>query len=334
MKRFGFAVTVLVILGAGIWFYRRSETPKNRPFEKVVLNQAAKTLLYLPLYVAVDRGYLAKRGVEVTVVTAGGDSPAFAALAGGQAQFAQGDPTFAAVAHERGGPGVVIASVLDRVAFWGITFNSSIQPFADPAQFRNRTVVTFPAPNTSYVVQQGLAERAGLKLGVNTKITQAAFGAELGPVQNGMADIAMSIEPTVSQAEAQGGKIVYSYPDAWGPFLLTGLMTTEDFIKNKPEVVQAFVDAYEEAFRAIHSDPAAVIDTAVKYFPEVKAEVIRTAVKRLTDSRVFPEHARVDQASWKAALELRVKVGDLKSVAHDEQVNNSFADRATASTGK
>src|SRR5207249_3218882 len=147
------------------------------------LNQAAKTLLYLPLYVAIDRGLLEKRGVEVSVVTAGGDSPAFAALASGQAQLAQGDPTFVAVSHERGGPGVVIASVLDRVAFWGVTFDSKIQPFTDPAEFRNRTVVTFPAPNTSYVVQQGLLERAGLKLGADTKITQATFGSELGPVQ-------------------------------------------------------------------------------------------------------------------------------------------------------
>lgn len=334
MKRYGIAMAVLVVLAAGIWVYRQSDKTRTNPVNKVVLDQAAKTLLYLPLYVAIDQGFLAKRGVEVSVVTAGGDSPAFAALASGQAQFAQGDPTFVAVSHERGGPGVVIASVLDRVAFWGITFNPKIQIFTDPAEFRNRTVVTFPAPNTSYVVQQGLVQRAGLKLGDNTKILQAAFGTELGPVQNGMADIAMSIEPTVSQAEAQGGRVVFSDADAWGPFLLTGLMTTEDFIKIKPAVVQAFVDAYEEAFRAIHSDRETVVATAVKYFPEVKADVVRTAVKRLTDSKVFPDHARVDVASWKAALELRVKVGDLRSAGQDELVNNSFAEKAAAPAGK
>jgi NitT/TauT family transport system substrate-binding protein len=322
---------ILAVLAAGgVYLYQTpsSEGPASQPappqLTQVVLHQAAKTLLYLPLYVAVDEGFLKQEGIDVRVQTAGGDSQAFAALASGQAQFAQGDPTFVAISHERGGPGIVIASVLDRVAFWGVTFDKSLSRFSDPKGFKGLTVVTFPRPNTAYVVQEGLLARAGLKLGSDSFITGAAFGTELGPVQAGKAQIAATIEPTVSQALEQGGQIVFSYPDAWGPFLLTGLMTTEEYAEKNPAVVRGMVNAYERALQVLRTAPERAITVGQRNFPEVSAAVIRSAVSRLTTENVFPEHAAVSLDSWRAALQLRLQVGDLKSAQHDALVDNRF----------
>src|SRR4051812_30322337 len=139
MRRGVLVVVTLLIVVAGAYLYLRPAPEQSAPSAQptpaqqtqVVLHQAAKTLLYLPLYVAIDEGFLKQEGISVHVQTAGGDSQAFAALASGEAQFAQGDPTFVAISHERGGPGIVVASVLDRVAFWGVTFDKSLSPFGD-----------------------------------------------------------------------------------------------------------------------------------------------------------------------------------------------------------
>jgi NitT/TauT family transport system substrate-binding protein len=327
-------ITFIIIVGAlavlvalGIYLYIKPASEKVA-LTTVTIHQAAKTLLYLPLYVAVEEGYLKKEGIEARIVTAGGDSQAFAALASGQAQFAQGDPTFVAISHERGGPGIVIAGVLDRVAFWGVTFDKLLKPFSDPKQFRGLTVVTYPEPNTAYVVQKGLLSKAGLRLGRDAFITQATFGTELGPLEAGKAQIAMSIEPTVSQAVARGARIVFSYPDAWGPFLLTGVMTTREFAAKNPQIVQGLVNAYERALRLIHENPAAAVGVGQKYFPEVGAEVVGDAVKRMTSEKVFPEHAIINLESWRSTLRLRVEVGDLKENQHDSLVENSYAKTA------
>ena len=321
----GIILGLLTVVGVVALVYRGLQHAGHRGTRQVTLHQAAKTLLYLPLYIAVDEGYLKEQDVDVRIVTAGGDSQAFAALASGQAQFAQGDPTFAAISHERGGPGIVIASVLDRVAFWGVTFDSSLSPFTEPARFRGMTVVTFPRPNTAYVVQEGLLARAGLRLGTDSYITQAAFGSELGPLQAGEAQMAATIEPTVSQAVARGGKVVFSYPDAWGPFLLTGLMTTEEFRQQNPEIVRAMVAAYERSLQLLRQNADRAVAVAQKNFPEVEPAIIRAAIDRLTAANVFPEHAAVTLESWRAALQLRTQVGDLKSVDHDDLVENRFA---------
>ncbi len=318
--------TLVLVVGGAIEVanLRQARRTASSTLTNVTLVQAANTLLYLPLYVAVDNGYLQQNGINMQIVTAGGDSQAFAALASGQAQFAQGDPTFVAISHSRGGPGIVIADVLDRVAFWGVTFDQTMQPFADPKGFRGLNVVTFPAPNTAYVVQKDLDIKAGLVVGKDTSITQAAFGTELAPIENGTAQIAVTIEPTVSNAVAQGAHIVFSYPDSWGPFALTGLMTTEGYAKNNSGTVQGVVSAYERALRLIYSDPQIAVSVTEKRYPEVSAQVLQAAVQRLVSQHVFPQHATMSQLSWDAALQLREEIGDLPPGNYDSLNDQTY----------
>lgn len=326
------SATILFLVAAVTlfaWVYFGGSTKDNNLANRTItINQAAKTLLYLPLYVALDKGYFEDQGLEVTINTGGGDSQSFAALVGGSAQFAQGDPTFVAISHERGGPGRVVATVLNRASFWGVAFKDDVKTIENPAQFKGLTVVTYPCPNTACVLQKRLLEEAGLKLGQDANVIEATFGAEFGPVNKGAADIAMSIEPAVSGAVARGGRVVFSYADSWGPFLLTGLMTTESYIEEHPDVVQAVVTAYERALKFIHEDPEGAAEVGARQFPEVERDVIITAINRMTAEGVFPEHALVGEQAWKSALQVRVDLGDLKALPEEILIDNSFAEAA------
>jgi NitT/TauT family transport system substrate-binding protein len=330
MRKTIIAVLIVAALAVGGYVAYRAYQARRQPQQQVTVTiaQAANTLLYLPLYVAIDEGYLKQNGINANIVTSGGDSHASAALASGQAQFAQGDPTFVAISHSQGGPGIVIADVLDRVAFWGVSFNKNLQPFTDPKQFRGLSVVTYPDPNTAYVVQKDLDLQAGLVIGKDTNIIQSAFGTELGPIQNGSAQIAVTIEPTVSNSLQQGTHIVFSYADAWGPFALTGLMTTEKFAAQNPKVVQGTVDAYEEALQSIQQNPQATVLVGEHYFPEVSSAVIQQAVTRLISESVFPQHALMSQQSWDAALKLREQIGDLPPGNYDSLNDQAYGTAA------
>ena len=234
----------------------------------VTVNQAFQHLLYIGLYVAKDGGFFEKQGLDVNIQTGGGDSQAFSALTSGSAQFAQGDPSFVAIANEKGWDGRVVAMAVNRVAIWGVTFDKKIKPFTDPVGFKGLTVATYPEPNTSYVVQKQLDLKAGLKIGEDTKIVQVPFGTELATLKNGQADIAQTIEPNVSQVELQGGTVAFSYPDAYGPLAFTGVQTSEQEIQQHPEVVQKFLNAYEQALQYIHTTLRAQWQLPRRNFPQ------------------------------------------------------------------
>jgi NitT/TauT family transport system substrate-binding protein len=324
LKLFSFALA-LILIAAGFGVARAE--PKS-PLTIVTINQAFEHLLYIGLYVAKDAGFFEEQGLDVKIQTGGGDAQAFSALTGGAAQFAQGDPAFVAIASEKGWEGRVVAMAVDRVAIWGVTFNKSIQPFTQPMGFKGTTVATYPEPNTSYVVQKQLAIRVGLTLGKDVKILQVPFGTELATLRNGQADIAQTIEPNVSQVELQGGVVVFSYPEAWGPLAFTGVMTSKKLIDEKPELVQRVVTAYEQAFQFIQSDFEGTLKIAQNRLSNLKPEIIRMALKRLIDSESIPKHAKVDAESWRKLLEIRRDVGDLKQMPIEDLTDNRFAEKA------
>jgi NitT/TauT family transport system substrate-binding protein len=302
--------------------------PKSKTLIDVTISQAFEHLLYIGLYVAKDAGFFEKQGLNVRIVTGGGDAQAFTALTSGSAQFAQGDPSFVAIAAEKGWEGRVITMAVDRVAIWGVTFDKSIMPFKDPKKFKGRTVATYPEPNTSFVVQKQLVLNAGLQLGKDTRILQVPFGTELSTLKNKQADIAQTIEPNVSQVELQGGSVVFSYPEAWGPLAFTGVMTSQKLIQTDPELVQKFVAAYEDALRYIQTDFDGALRIAQKRLPTLDPNIIRLALKRLIESGSIPKHAKVDPESWRKLLQIRIDVGDLAAMPTKDLFDNSFAEKA------
>lgn len=312
-------LVVLLLTLITVFYINRphAELPTKKQkavLESVIINQAFNHLLYIGLYVAKDAGFFEKQGLDVKIETGGGDAQAFSALTSGAAQFAQGDPAFVAIANEKGWSGRVVAMAVDRVAIWGVTFDKSIRPFTDPKGFKGKTVATYPDPNTSYVVQKQLAMKARLTLGKDTKIIQVPFGTELATLKNKQADIAQTIEPNVSQVEQQGGKVVFSYPDAWGPLAFTGVMTSQKMIEKHPDIIQKFVTAYEQALQYIHTDFDGAVKIAQNRLSDLSPDIVRMALKRLIESGSIPEHAKVSPEFWKKLLEIRVDVGDLKQL--------------------
>jgi len=189
-------VLVLVVVGGWRWLHR---TEPN-PLRKVTIAQAGDFFLYAPLYIAVDAGLLRERQIDVSLVSTGGDEKTWAAVIGGSASFGVADPTFVAIADSRGQPGRVIASIVNGVPFWGITYKAAIRPFTSPKDLQPYAVATFPSPSTAYTLQRQMFIEAGLQ----PNIREGSFGSLIAMVKAGKADIALELEPNVSQAISDG----------------------------------------------------------------------------------------------------------------------------------
>lgn len=318
-------VVILIAVAAASVFYIRRLKGAN-PTKKITIAQAGDFFLYAPLYIATDAGLFAQNGLDVELVSTGGDDKTWAAVVGKSASFGVADPTFIAVSASRGEPGRVVASIVNGVPFWGITNNRAIT-ISSPKELAPYMVATFPSPSTAYTLQRKMFADAGLP----PNIREGAFGTLLSMLGAGQADIALELEPNVSQAVLGGSKVVYSMPEMYGDFAITGLTVTPKLIAEDPELVQSVVCSLQLALDFIRSNRPQTLAFLKARFPEIKPEVAEAALQRVLAENIIPPTSVTGDKAWEKAINLRVEAGDLKGApasSYDSLLDNTFATNA------
>src|SRR3981189_1294177 len=93
-------------------------TPALAENKKATLSQAFQSMLYLPLYVAIDEGFFTQQGLDLTKETAGAPTVALSAVISGRAQFSIHGPEWTAIAASKGAPANIIAHVVNGARVW------------------------------------------------------------------------------------------------------------------------------------------------------------------------------------------------------------------------
>ena len=294
--------------------------------EKVVVYQAFQSIQYLPLYVGINKGLFAKNGLDVQKVTAGSGAAGVAAVIGGHADFSLQDPMTAVLANLKGASLVNVAGVVAGVPVWILVPKDST--LKTPADLAGKSVATGLNPTTSTYLLQRLIKQENI---ANVSLNTVQLGTELAPVTAGRSVAATLYEPQVDQGLAAGFKILYGFPKAYpGGYAFSTMDTLASTIKNKPQMVAAFVKGVAEAEALIQKSPETAKAVAEAEFPTLSKEVVDNAVQRLIDQKIYAETPSISEAAFKNALELQQDVGNIKpgSVTYAAAVDNSFAEAA------
>jgi len=281
---------------------------------------------------AVDDGLFAKQGLDVHLVSTGGDDKTYAAVISGSAEFGLADPTFVAIAQEQGQTGKVEALLINGMPNYGVALTPDKPVIKDLSELKGRTVATVPAPSTSYALMKQLYERAGLP----PAIRQVAPPALVPTLQAGEADYALLIEPWVSDVVQSGGHVGFSLTDYYPDFALTGLTSNLQTIRQNPAMVEKVVLAITEAVHVFYSDEDRTLRVAIKHFPGEKPASLKAGISRMRSDKIYPRVLTVSEKAWDAALQLRRSAGDLTKPSQpvDAYVDNSFAQKAAGAGGQ
>jgi NitT/TauT family transport system substrate-binding protein len=314
------AATIAIGVVGSLGGCERLLTPSQTTKTKLKIAQwgQEKYLIYLPFYIAQEAGLFSKNGLEVELSFNGNDDQVYASVARGDAQFGIGDPIFAAISRNRGGDGVVVAQIVDRVALWGVA--KAGEPRRDtPAAFAGARIGTFPRPSTTYTLVREMIDRNSV---TGAKIIEVPIGSELALLESGGADVVMMLEPAASTAVAAGYQIVTSFPSLWGPFAFTGLTSSAEYANGHPEVVAKARTALQEALELARSNVEEATRIARVLFPNLDAAVVATAVKRMLNDKTVPQNAAVSPEGWAEAIRVRQKMGELAEGDYTKVVLN------------
>ncbi len=299
---------------------------------EVRINQAFQSLLYLPLYVAQEKGFFKDNGVSVKISTGGGGAQSWAAVIGGSADFSIQDPIFVPKSRENGGDGVVVAGIQDAPTVFVIGKDgASIQD--NLAHFSGKRVITSPEPDTTWAFMSYLVKQQKLE---NVKLVNVAIGNEVPAIVSDRADYALAVEPQVTQSIRQNGlSSVYSFSanKDWYPFAFSSLTTTKEYIAKNPEAAQGVVTGFEMASRFIYKNFDETVDIAAKYFPNLPKEIVAEAVKREIDAKGYPENVLVSKKAWDNNLNIALYAKNVKeypsdATSYENNVNVELATKA------
>lgn len=272
---------------------------------KATVSQAFQSMLYLPLYVALDEGLFEKAGVDVTKETAGAPSVALSAVISKSAQFSIHGPEWTAVAASKGAPVNVIANVVNGAAVWIATAPDF--PFKDVHSLKGQTIVTGLMPTTSTSLFLKLLKENGMSQS-DVNLTQVALGSEPGPFLAGQAKVAVMYEPGLDQVAAKGMKVVLGFPQKYGPYAFSAVSARKDV---DPAVAQAFVTGMQAAVRLMQAEPAKAVAVAKREFPTLDPAVVEAAVKRMMGEKVYPESVDITPEALTIALDTQIALGNL-----------------------
>jgi NitT/TauT family transport system substrate-binding protein len=230
-----------------------------------------------PIYLGKQMGFFSKRNIELDLQLAQGGAAIVPAVVSGQYQFGFSNVVSLLLAQSRNVPVKVVASGNTSTGdknkdFGGIVVkkDSTIQ---GPADLVGKKVSANTLSNIVDTSVREIVRKAGADA---TKVTfvEMPFPEMPAALQQGRVDAIFVVEPFLSAAVGQGGRIIGTYADVDPNLVVALYFTSNDLSQKNPDLVRRFTEAIKEslAYAATHDKEARdILATYTQLTPEARA---------------------------------------------------------------
>ncbi|WP_353807957.1 aliphatic sulfonate ABC transporter substrate-binding protein [Agromyces sp. SYSU T00194] len=270
---------------------------------------------YNPLSLIIkDQGWLEAEGLDVTWIQSAGSNKANEALRAGAIDVGSTAGSAALLARANGST-IKLVDIYSQPE-WSALVTLPDNGISSVEDLVGKKVAATKGTDPYFFLLQSL-EAEGVSIDdITVENVQHADG--WAALQNGSVDAWAGLDPIMAGAEVDGAELFYRNVDfnSYG-----ALNATEDFIENRPEVLQLVIDAYESARVWAAANPE---ETA-----EILAEVASLDVS--IAQKVIDERSNLDVSGipGDAQLDLFAKIGpvfvELGDVASQDQVDEALA---------
>ncbi|MGR4868117.1 ABC transporter substrate-binding protein [Variovorax sp. LARHSF232] len=301
---------------------------------KVRYEEVVRSVLYVPMYVALNQGYFKDAGLDVAMKTSQGTDKGMAALLSGSADIVLIGPEASIyVANSESPAKPKIFAGLTATDGFLLMSRKPADKF-DWNQLKGKSVMAFrPGSNPDVFLEaalrkHGLDPKKDLKL-VNNVGPAARTGAWLA----GQNDYAIFLEPEAGNLEKDGnGHVMASIGSEVGQVDYTVFTSTDVFMQKNPAVLQAWTAAVARAQKYVQSAPPADLAKQVaEYFPGLSQAELTKAIERYRGLKLWKTSPLVEKAAIEQLQDMLIASGVLeaaKRVKYEQVVVTDFAAKA------
>ena len=312
---------VSLLIAAGIGFASLSA---HAEVKTVTISQAFQSMLYLPLYIAIDKGFFQDQGLSVIKETAGSPTAALSSVLSGSSQFSIHGPEWTAIAASKGANVGIISNAVNGAAVWIAT--APDVKFNNIKDIKGQKVVTGLMPTTSTSLFLKLLKENGMSEKSDIDMIQVPLGTEPATLLGGQAKVAVLYEPGLDQVAIKGMKVVLGFPKTYGPYAFSSITAMKNV---DPVSAQRMVNGMEMALQFIAKDPKGAIEVAKKEFPSQDPQVVENAVNRMISENVFPKTVQITPQALKIAMDTQIALGNLKEQpVYENFINETYIKNA------
>ena len=319
------AMAAVTLAGCGA----KDETKEK--VEQVTLNEVAHSIFYAPQYVAIEEGYFADEGIDLTLITGFGADKVLTAMISGEADigFMGAEATVYAYLEGTADPVVNFAQLTQRAGNF-VVGREKDNSFTWE-KLKNKEVLGgrkggMPEMVFEYVLaQKGIDKK---DVNINQSID---FGSTAAAFSGGQGDFTVEFEPHATALEQKGdGYVVASLGEESGYVPYTAFSAKKSYLEAHPDTVQAFVNALQRGMEKVsQSTPEEIAKMIALQFPETDEAVLTAIVRRYVEQDTWKTDLIFSEDAFVLLQDILEEGGELTNrVAYEELVNTEFAKKA------
>lgn len=298
---------------------------------QVTLNEVAHSIFYAPMYVAIEEGYFAEEGIDLTLVTGFGADKTMTALLSGEADIGFMGPETTVYTYKQGMEDYAVnfAQLTQRAG------NFVVAREADDAftwdKLKGSNVLGGRAGGMPQMVFEYVLKKNNIDPKTDLSIDQSIdFGSTAAAFSGGQGDYTIEFEPHATALEEKGdGYVVASVGEESGYVPYTAFSAKKSFIENNPEVIEAFTKALQKGMEFVNTNSSAKIAEIISpQFAETDVKTIETIVERYKAQESWKNDLVFGEDAFTLLQDILEEAGELESrVPYADLVNTEFAEK-------
>jgi NitT/TauT family transport system substrate-binding protein len=266
-SRAGSAAAGIVAAGFVLGFGLLQATLPAQADEKITYLFPAPPLLpaFGPIQIAKGRGYFAQAGLDVSYAVGRGGVDVAKEVGAGNAPIG-GIVADAPIIVRQNGVPVKMVALFGGKGFMQLVVRAD-SGITKPADLKGKTISVMSYQDTTFYALLGLLASAGLTkddVDIQSAGPVGVWQMVAAGKSVGMAGVPDWIPPV----EAAGVAVKVLPTDEFFPHMAQAVAASDQIIKEKPELVRAFVKAALHGMKDIMDDPAGTATDFVKFVPE------------------------------------------------------------------